>query len=733
MALEILSLCPFPASTLLWEDAPNQHSLTVVVKGTFVVVPGGEVTLARTQEPLGREQHWENNPLASLYTPGDFAPVKPKVDLLLVGRAHAPGASPVTSLDVRFRVGEWSKTLRVLGERRYRPGAYGLEPSEMAPFLEMPLRFERAPLGPNNPVGFDPSGARSAGALASSTIETLEPRAFPSFGPIAPNWRSRRVLVDEAALTWAYGISAPGRSTLGPPPRKVELAFFNAAPRDQQIDLLRPATTIELEGLSPLARVVTTSLPRIRPQAFLVAHLSGKAEEIPLRCDTLWIDADRGLLTLTWRGLTEARSRDETRLGRLVVAADPEGRKLRWEAVERILREGSEGGLNENDPLARRYDAVKNAATSDGYLPAPKVDEPIEEPTTSHESTGPIPISEDAESTHDSMPAAGRGVLPFDPNAEPSLPPPRASSPVVEEPPRERHEWDHDWTREVAKHAANRPATPFETPVARTEPPPPMPAASPQLEEPSTSNDDRERARDDDREAEAGPREEVAELVEARYFEKSRPIADEETAAATPFEAKPVAPPVFVGAPRESLAPEAIDEGWTLDVSTPKTTPAPSSEEAAKEAPAEEPFSPASIAIGTFAEIVVELAAKGAERAHVLERHGLDDARFSLVDRHWTRELAEHNDRGERELLHAYDAAYVAAQEREKKPIGVREYARILVGVERGEVGKVLADLELQLSDLMRIQRVWTRRVADTPQLGAELSKAVEAARKAKA
>jgi hypothetical protein len=74
----------------------------------------------------------------------------------------------------------------------------------------------------------------------------------------------------------------------------------------------------------------------------------------------------------------------------------------------------------------------------------------------------------------------------------------------------------------------------------------------------------------------------------------------------------------------------------------------------------------------------------------------------------------------------------VATLERLGKRIGVHEYARILVGIERGEVGGVLASLELALSDLVRIQRVWAKRLAETPPLGVEVEKAVDAIRSAK-
>jgi hypothetical protein len=114
----------------------------------------------------------------------------------------------------------------------------------------------------------------------------------------------------------------------------------------------------------------------------------------------------------------------------------------------------------------------------------------------------------------------------------------------------------------------------------------------------------------------------------------------------------------------------------------------------------------------------------------VLRAHKLSIAGWGAIDRHWKRSLAEQTERGEKTMLHAFDLAYVTTQGELHRPVGVREYGRILVGLERGEVGRVLADLELQLSDLMRIQRVWSKRVADSPELAAELAEILEELRK---
>ncbi len=98
-----------------------------------------------------------------------------------------------------------------------------------------------------------------------------------------------------------------------------------------------------------------------------------RVEEIILRCDSLWIDTDRGVAVLTWRGVADVGG-PEASVGRLVVVADPEGKKLRWDRVEKLLGEpgstlrlGPDGRIPPEEPdpppppdlLSRRHDTVK--------------------------------------------------------------------------------------------------------------------------------------------------------------------------------------------------------------------------------------------------------------------------------------------------------------------------------------------------------------------------------------
>ncbi len=108
----------------------------------------------------------------------------------------------------------------------------------------------------------------------------------------------------------------------------------------------------------------------------------------------------------------------------------------------------------------------------------------------------------------------------------------------------------------------------------------------------------------------------------------------------------------------------------------------------------------------------------------------MTEGEFAALAERWRASLEAETDRGKRELAGAFDVAYVAAQERLDPPIGIVEYAQIVVALERGNVGDVLAQLDLELSDLMRLQRVWSRRVASSPQINNSLYAAIEALRR---
>lgn len=86
--MEVLSLCPFRAGALAWQSAPDAWSLTVVVKATFTIVPGGEATLAPVQVPVAAFAGDSEG------STEDLSPLKPRVDVVVL-RGRNDDASTV--------------------------------------------------------------------------------------------------------------------------------------------------------------------------------------------------------------------------------------------------------------------------------------------------------------------------------------------------------------------------------------------------------------------------------------------------------------------------------------------------------------------------------------------------------------------------------------------------------------------------------------------------------------
>lgn len=371
-------LCPFSAGTVLWQGQDGAWTLTACVRGTFSLVHGREAVLADLQEPVGGDMHLGGDPRASLYAPSEIVPYKVRADVILVGSAFAPDQRPVEALVARLAFGELDKSIGVVGDRVWIEGPDGLEPSEPAPFRSMPLDHERAARAPENPVGVDLTRPPVAGALALPNLEAVDdaPGGDRSigFGSILVAAPSRRGLLHPDAWAWAEGgrlsrIDASGpapgaRFAHGPVPPGFDFSFYNAAPRDQQIELIRSGASIVLDNLNREHAHLETRLPSVKPKVFLVSPDLERGVEIALRCDTLWIDAERGIFSLTWRGLAVVDTPDEDALGTLVVAAESKGREIRFKHIERILREGTsvsldEDSLSETHALGLRHDAVK--------------------------------------------------------------------------------------------------------------------------------------------------------------------------------------------------------------------------------------------------------------------------------------------------------------------------------------------------------------------------------------
>lgn len=300
--MELISQSAIRIGKVVWRPGHGGSAVTVVCKATFELRPGVS-PFADCQDPIVEADVWTDT--GSLLRATDLVPFKKRPEVLLVGHAYAPEGRPAQSLIVRLIVGEIDKSIWVVGDRYV--GADGRF-DEPAPFKRMPLVWERAAGGPGteNPVGRPFSATMPTLATDRLPAPNLYPPTaeFPrsripvpplGFGPISPLWPSRLACLHKHAAGWD-----PHRWYERPLPADIDLAYLNAAPVDQQRAMPFGEEALYLENLHPRFARLSTRLESIAPVA-TVEQGSG-SEPLKLRCDTLVIDADRGLAMLVWRG-----------------------------------------------------------------------------------------------------------------------------------------------------------------------------------------------------------------------------------------------------------------------------------------------------------------------------------------------------------------------------------------------------------------------------------------------
>lgn len=418
--MDVLSLCPLPVAPLIWEIQPSRWVLTVVCKATFRLEPG-VLSLADDQEPIfEQDHHWDEDAARSLYAPSDLVPFKPRADVLLVGTACAKNGQPVRSLIVRLAVGKVDKSIEVVSPRlRTREG----EIREGKRWMKMPITYERAAGGPgtDNPVGMgpgsprDPYGQLPLPCLVPPGFNTDTDRAPPplAFGPVAPSWPLRRSKL---------GKTAPDRDvTLAPFGEGFDAGYFQSAPSDQQTDTIRPNERITLENLHPKHAILMTSLPGVAPRARV--ELSGPAREVSLSGDTLWIDTDAGICTVTYRAKVDLERPDQE--GRVLVALAKGTEPVPWAKLAPA-------------PSAPAVVTVPSAPIPSAPIPSAPVSAPPRKEAPTPPSSSPVPPAVAAPRKE---PVAVPAAPPSAPSSPPTpglvVPPPRpsASPPAIVVPP----------------------------------------------------------------------------------------------------------------------------------------------------------------------------------------------------------------------------------------------------------------------------------------------------------
>ena len=312
------------------------HSLTLIIKGVFDLVPDGVVQLAKEQAyPTGDVFYDDDgDELSGPRYPSDFGYLKPKADVMLVGYCHAPEGREITEQESTFGVGDFNKTLKIIGDKFWESTILDQEANVCAPYTAIELRYDNAFGGtgyPDNPVGKGKQAQESATGEVRRLFPNIlnnydDPNAFLStlhpagFGPIAPSWPLRHGCLGSYKGTYL--------KTRWPwYAENFDFHYFNAAPADQQITgYLQGDEELLFENIHPTIRKYKSTLPGLRCRSFVASEVDGGEDifkEVQLNLDTLWVDMDASQITMVWRGWTEISDEDFPEITGIFIITEP--------------------------------------------------------------------------------------------------------------------------------------------------------------------------------------------------------------------------------------------------------------------------------------------------------------------------------------------------------------------------------------------------------------------------
>jgi len=202
--VEFVNYTPFPALAYQALDQREQCFHVVALRTTSEIKTYGTLQFLPEQAPLAvtDEVHGEMNK-SSVRQESDLAPLKPRCDVIVIGKAYTPAGRPAR----RFTVG-----IRINGPTQPR-------------------------LLPPRPQGLNPTMAPSPAAVAAWQRDVIEARANPLPGPVILD----RQLAVYGSRYWEKGSFNGWSLTIPEPVTSLPLRYEYAYGGECRIDLDDPA------------------------------------------------------------------------------------------------------------------------------------------------------------------------------------------------------------------------------------------------------------------------------------------------------------------------------------------------------------------------------------------------------------------------------------------------------------------------------------------------------------
>lgn len=303
-------------------DAAGREHLVIAVKATWRIPDPGQRPRPLPPSPIVLADEYYGVPGESAMRYGaDMPRFKPRCDVIFDAHAHAPDGVAVRELIAGVEIGEFSKRVRVSGERRWRAAGSGradFKLTEPEPFVSLPLHHAFAFGGTqpvdghpghsevqeSNPIGLGFAGETTWRAMDGRPAPRLEDPARPvrhpgddatpwALGAISRHWLPRRHHGGTYDDRWR-------REVFPLLPEDFDERFHQVAPPDQQMAYPRGGETVRLTHLLKTHPELSFALPKLDMQV-RVLRTDYRQEAPEAVVDTLFFEPEERRFSVVWR------------------------------------------------------------------------------------------------------------------------------------------------------------------------------------------------------------------------------------------------------------------------------------------------------------------------------------------------------------------------------------------------------------------------------------------------
>jgi hypothetical protein len=278
-------------------NADGHEVVLAVIKATYSVDHQGNVDVDAEQAPIRfADKHFGEPGQSSVRYESDIALHKPAADVIVNATAHSPAGRSVEQLPIGARVGTAVKRLVVTGDRFWN----GLGATAPVPFAQMPITYERAIGGRENPVGRSWSdGSRPTGEPLLPNVELLDQRIHRrsdrpkpgGLGSVARNWWPRAQYAGTYDGAWL-------EERMPFLPKDFDHRFFQCAADGMTIPYPTGGEPVDLVNLAPTGPLrFALRVPRV---TLLLRYDRRLGEASPV-ADTVLIEPDIARVEVTLR------------------------------------------------------------------------------------------------------------------------------------------------------------------------------------------------------------------------------------------------------------------------------------------------------------------------------------------------------------------------------------------------------------------------------------------------